>query len=556
MKDYRQIWRKAVDINDPAGNYNGFNPSVTVLPIGYCHKEGYKKLECPIVWERDQAVVLRDGVTIYTDIFRPQTDEKIPAVISWSPYGKSNIGQPWAYDSPELSHLQKEEGVDPALWCKNGYAVAHPDSRGSYMSEGNVFHWGHSEGRDIYDYIEWLAGQEWCNGKVALAGNSYLAIVQWFAAAERPPHLAAIAPWEGQSDAYREVILQGGIADVTFPRQAVSVMHGNNLIDDMPSMAEQYPLMNSYWEDKRAELEKVQVPAYIVASYTNPIHTHGTFRGYREISSKEKWLRVHNSTEWVDFYTPSYQEELKKFFDYYLKGIDNDWDKTPKVRYSILNPGHDDIVNVEDAQFPPTGTEYIKLYLNGENGLLCSEIPKGSVASYDGEDQNACVEFRVRFDKDVTVVGYPSLKLYVEGENCSDMDIFVDFGKENDEGGRVLWDCTPHNRYFNPIDGFEGRLRASLRKLDQEKSTDIIPVHEFTIPEYLSEDEIVEADIAIRPTGVKFNAGEMLVLRIGNESKVILAQNRRIGLHNEGGKHLIHCGENTASYLQIPIINA
>lgn len=554
MKDYEQLWVKAVDINDPAGNYNGFHPSVTVLPAGYCHKERYKPIECPIIWERDQAVVLRDNTTIYTDIFRPQTQEKVPVVISWSPYGKSNIDQPWAYDSPELSHLQKEEGVDPGPWCKDGYAVAHPDARGSYMSEGNVFHWGQLEGRDIYDYIEWLAAQEWCNGKIALAGNSYLSIVQWFAAAQRSPHLAAIAPWEGQSDAYREVILQGGIADVTFPRQAVSVMHGNNYIDDMPSMAEKYSFMNEYWADKCAELDKIEVPAYIVASYTNPIHTHGTFRGYREIASKEKWLRIHNSTEWVDFYTPQYQEELKKFFDYFLKGIDNDWKKTPKVRYSLLNPGHIDQVNIEDTQFPPTGTEYKKLYLNGTENALSVTLPEASASEYDGEDEKASTEYRITFDQKTVIAGYPKVKLFVEGKDCKDMDLFVDFGKEDKNGARILWDCTPHNRYFNPIDGFEGRLRVSVRALDKKRSTEEIPIHTFAKPEYLSNGEIAEVEIALRPTGLIFEAGETLVLRIGNESNAILNQKRRIGTHNNGGKHIIHCGGTKASYLQIPVL--
>lgn len=554
MKDYEQLWVKAVSIKDPAGNYNGFRPSVELLPAGYCHKRGYLPLECMIIKERDQAVVLRDGTTIYTDIFRPGTEEKIPVVISWSPYGKSNIEQPWAYDSPELSHLQKEEGVDPALWCKHGYAVAQPDARGAYMSEGNIFHWGHSEGRDIYDFVEWLADQPWCNGRVALAGNSYLTIVQWFAAAERPPHLAAIAPWEGQSDAYREVILQGGIGDAAFPRQAVSVMHGNNYIDDMPGMAEQYPLMNEYWEDKRAELEKIQVPAYIVASYTNPIHTHGTFRGYREIASEEKWLRIHNSTEWVDFYKPENQRDLMRFFDYYLKDEDNGWETTPNVRYAILNPGHEDLVDIEDTQFPPEQVSYIKLYLNGEEGSLKPDIPNQTAVSYDGREETACVEFRIRFDRDVTIVGYPSVKLFIEGKDCRDMDVFVDFGKENDRNERVCWDCTPHNRYFNPIDGFEGRLRVSLRTLDTVKSTEIIPVHKFAQPEYLSHGQVVEADIAIRPVGILFEAGETLVLRIGNESSAILKQNRRIGLHNDGGKHIIHCGGAYASCLQIPVL--
>lgn len=557
MNDFKQLWTKAVSIDDPAGNYNGFNPSVTLLPQGYCHKAGYKPLELNVIWERDQAVTLRDGTVIYTDIFRPDTEEKVPVIISWSPYGKSNIDLPWAYDSPELSHLQKEEGVDPGLWCKRGYAVAHPDARGSYMSEGNVFHWGQSEGRDIYDYVEWLAGQKWCNERVGMAGNSYLSIVQWFGAAEQPPHLAAAAPWEGQTDAYREVIRQGGILDNAFPRQAVSVMHGNNYIDDMPTMAEEYPLMNTYWEDKRARLYKIDIPLYIVASYTNPVHTFGTFRGYRETASKEKWLRIHNSHEWVDFYDEKNQEELMKFFDYYLGKEENGWKNTPAVRYSLLNPGGKDETDITDSQFPPAKVQYIPFYLQRakDSGLkLAKNIPgTQETVDYSGEDINAALEFEMTFDKRTCFAGYPKAVLIVEGIDCEDMDLFVEIGKKDADGRLVVWDCTPPNRYQHPVSGFDGRLRVSLREMDEKLSSDVIPEHKFIHNEWLKPGEAVKAEIAIRPLGLIFEAGETLVLRIGNELRSTLLLNRSLGAANRG-KHRVYMGGERASYVQLPVL--
>lgn len=557
MNDFKQLWTKAVSIDDPAGNYNGFNPSVTLLPQGYCHKAGYKPLELNVIWERDQAVTLRDGTVIYTDIFRPDTEEKVPVIISWSPYGKSNIDLPWAYDSPELSHLQKEEGVDPGLWCKRGYAVAHPDARGSYMSEGNVFHWGQSEGRDIYDYVEWLAGQKWCNERVGMAGNSYLSIVQWFGAAEKPPHLAAAAPWEGQTDAYREVIRQGGILDNAFPRQAVSVMHGNNYIDDMPAMAEEYPLMNTYWEDKRARLHKIDIPLYIVASYTNPVHTFGTFRGYRETASKEKWLRIHNSHEWVDFYDEKNQEELMKFFDYYLKKEENGWKNTPAVRYSLLNPGGKDETDITDSQFPPAKVQYIPFYLQRakDSGLkLAKNIPgTQETVDYSGEDINAALEFEMTFDKRTCFAGYPKAVLIVEGIDCEDMDLFVEIGKKDADGRLVVWECTPPNRYQHPVSGFDGRLRVSLREVDEKLSSDVIPEHKFIHNEWLKPGEAVKTEIAIRPLGLIFEAGETLVLRIGNELRSTLLLNRSLGAANRG-KHRVYMGGERASYVQLPVL--
>ncbi|MDO5540758.1 MAG: CocE/NonD family hydrolase [Eubacteriales bacterium] len=552
MKEWTQIWAKPRSITDPEGNYNGFNPSVTTLKAGYCHPKGNIPLNCDVIWERDNAVVLRDGTTIYTDIYRPAVQEKVPVVISWSPYGKSNIDLPWAYDEGDLSHLQKEEGVDPAFWCAGGYAVAHPDARGAYMSGGNIYHWGTNEGRDIYDYIEWLAKQEWCNGSVGMAGNSYLTIAQWFAADQKPPHLKAIAPWEGQTDAYREVILRGGIVDNAFPRQAISVMHGNHYVDDMASMADEYQMMNSYWENKRAVLKEIEIPAYIVASYTNPIHTQGTFRAYRELSSKEKWLRIHNSTEWVDFYRPQNQKDLMTFFDYYLKGIENGWEKTPAVRYAVLNPGGEDAVDLIDEVFPPVGTQYQKLYLNCESMKLTEIIGRETSASYSGGDASAEILFRYTFQRDTDIIGYPDICLFVEAEGTNDMDIFVEIGKEGEPGRFLAWDCKPHNRYFQPFPAYEGRLRVSMRALDQEKTKDHLPVHSFEKAEYLEENVPVKVNISIRPMGLRFRAGETLLLRIGNEQSDVLAGGRKLGRANNGGIHRIHAGKNMPSYLELP----
>ena len=98
--------------------------------------------------------------------------------------------------------LLDDIGVDPAKWCAWNYAVISVDARGAGASDGNVAIMGTQEGEDGYDVIEAVAKMDWCDGNVALAGNSHLAIVQWFIAAQNPPSLKAIAPWEGCSDLY------------------------------------------------------------------------------------------------------------------------------------------------------------------------------------------------------------------------------------------------------------------------------------------------------------------------------------------------------------------
>jgi uncharacterized protein len=108
------------------------------------------------------------------------------------------------------SGYEKFEAPDPAEWCKRGYAVINIDARGAGHSEGKIAHWGVQEAEDIYDVINWLSKQPWCNGSVTMAGNSWLAISQInFASRLKHPALKALAPWESFTDVYRHLVARG-----------------------------------------------------------------------------------------------------------------------------------------------------------------------------------------------------------------------------------------------------------------------------------------------------------------------------------------------------------
>lgn len=194
------------------------------MPAGYRVDPRFRSLPTDIVFEKDVAVTMRDGVTIYVDVLRPPGSERVPVIVAWSPYGKSqgttarvtSLFDMIGIDNGSLSGLEKFEGPDPTYWCAHGYAICNPDPRGIAESEGDSAMFGRQEGLDCYDLIEWLATQNWCNGKVATSGTSYLAISQWFTAAEQPPHLAAINPCEGLSDVYRDLVMRGGMPDIGF----------------------------------------------------------------------------------------------------------------------------------------------------------------------------------------------------------------------------------------------------------------------------------------------------------------------------------------------------
>lgn len=113
-----------------------------------------------------------------------------------------------------------------------------------------------------------------------MSGNSRLAISQWFTAAQRPEHLTAIAPWEGLSDCCREIATRGGVMMPEFVKMLSDSFASteNGGIEDVITMMNEQPTMNNWWADKEADLEAIDIPAYIVASYTNPIHTYALWR--------------------------------------------------------------------------------------------------------------------------------------------------------------------------------------------------------------------------------------------------------------------------------------
>ena len=187
-----------------------------------------------IVCEQDVAVTLRDGATIYCDIYRPKDSGPVPVIVSWSAYGKrpGDAMSQWVIPGVPpgtVSTMAKFESADPAYWCRNGYAVANVDPRGVGYSEGDIELFGPQDAQDGYDFVEWVASQPWCTGKVGMAGNSMVAMTQLRIAAQQPPHLAAIAPWEASSDMYRDLLLEGGIPALTFNEFIVASLSGHGL---------------------------------------------------------------------------------------------------------------------------------------------------------------------------------------------------------------------------------------------------------------------------------------------------------------------------------------
>ena len=558
-----------------SGLLTPFDPGTRTLEAGFRIAPQFAALPVDVVFEKDVPITLRDGVVVHTDIFRPAGAEKVPVIMAYSPYGKAQGTSPSVMGifglvgipNSEVSGLEKFEGPDPAFWVEQGYAIANPDIRGVVDSDGDSVLWDRQDGRDAYDIVEWLAEQEWSNGRVAMSGTSYLAAAQWFAAAEQPPHLVAINPWEGVSDVYRDLVLRGGMPDTGFARQLQEgSFFGKGRKEDILAEADEHPLVDELWEDKIPEFGNITVPAYIVASYSNTLHTIGTFRAWRRIASTEKWLRVHNSQEWPDYYDEGNRAELLRFFDRFVKGERNGWDETPRVRYAVLDLEGGDRVAVAAESFPPADVASTRFYLDGRSRVLAPTAPADDVPVGYAVDANPnAVSFLATFEEETVLVGYPKAHLFVEADGSDDLDLFVLIQKLDRFGtplqaftspnhSAMAHDVTDHGATVLRYKGSDGRLRVSLRHLDDALSTDDVPAHTFDRVEKLAPGEIVEVDIELLPVGLVFYPGEQLRFVVSARNLLgTLMPGIREYVGANSGRHVIHTGGEHASYLQLPV---
>ena len=606
MKEYQQKnlqgqfiveWQDAQPITDPRFRYNGFHPGSTVLPRGWQKEAGMLALPCDVIYDRDVAITLRDGTEIYADVFRPVTEEKVPVLFASTMFGKygsyitlDDIPNRNGVPREALSGLQSWEAPDPAWWVNRGYALANVDIRGIGSSGGNACYFGSQDSDDNYDIITFLGTQPWSNGKVAMVGNSWLAITQWYAASQNPPHLAAIAPWEGHANMYEDEYMRGGIPNFSYTRPVMSF--GLNKMEDLQAMMRKYPLMNAYWADKAAQLERVRVPAYVVASYSSELHTRGSIDGFRRISSPDKWLRIHNTQEWPDLYDPNYSEDLCRFFDHFLKGLDNGWERTPRVRIAVLDPNGAGKVRVSfnrqpgqdfteyklakdgsrhpypypvidvpsrsakarlerpETDFPLRRQVLKRLYLDAGSMSMSPKLSGVECeASYRSDDFEGHVSFTHVFQEETEITGYMKLHIWMETRQAQDMDVYARISKLNRDGEPVFHDAVMW-QYSGP----NGLLRASHRELDPARSTECEPYHPHNSVLPVEKGVPVPLDIGLWPTSMVFHKGEAIQVNLAGFDYLGIVGHWDEPVTFNDGPHYVHTGGRFDSYLLYPDI--
>jgi putative CocE/NonD family hydrolase len=337
-----------------------------------------------MIVEWDVPIAMDDGAVLRADIFRPAKDGCHPVLMTHGPYAKGlsfQEGYAFAWDALERDHpealtnssnrFQCWETPDPEIWTRDfGYVCIRVDSRGAGCSPGQLDVFSRREIEDYRQCIEWAGQQVWSNGKVGLTGISYYAMNQWQVAALRPKYLAAMCPFEGAADLYRDAVRHGGILTTFWMRwypvqiravqnglganARVSAITGKSIAGpqtlspevlalnaaDLPGQQRDSCLAtDAYFVERVPCLEDIEVPLLSRGNWGGlGLHLRGNTEGYMRASSKQKWLEMHGDTHWTEYYTPDGRNLMRRFFDFFLKGLNNGWDREPPVQLNIRHP--------------------------------------------------------------------------------------------------------------------------------------------------------------------------------------------------------------------------
>lgn len=548
-----------------------------------------------VVQERDVPIRMRDGTILAADIFRPEAEEKFPALLALSPYGKEKQSLAIPPQPPEAPLYNPGiEAGDPEYLVSRGYAHIIADLRGSGKSEGEYRGWmSKQEAEDGHDLVEWVAEQPWCDGNVGMSGISYFGAIQLSVAAEQPPHLKAIMPFNAPADFYRECTHHGGVVQTFFlhlygnsiKSNAVSVTFEDNPPKKTKQLMEaarsdpdirMYPdicaivenpkkipcffdvLVNPmdgpfYWErSAHTKYDKIKIPCYFSSGWWAYAHMHlrGVFQNYLGIDAPKKLMI--NRPVVLDRPLPrEFNEETLRWYDYWLKGVDTGIMDEPPIKLFVRGVNRWRF----EHEWPLKRTEWTKYHLRRWQRLLTK--PEGSSGRPDcfvqqPHSETAAVSsvsyMTPPMGEDMEVTGPISLKLYASIDT-DDTNWIV-----------VLKDVFPDG---SELELSRGWLKASHRAIEKSRSKPWLPYHPHTETLRVVPGEIHEYDIELSPISNVFEVSHCikLVITSMDHAKALVSPpavgSSHLPYHicsSTTTFHKIYHDESSPSHLLLPVI--
>ncbi len=482
---------------------------------------------------------MSDGITIDADIFRPDSSGKFPALLGVHPYDKEVQSAPIMPMGLNMANGGIEAG-DYNFYVRRGYVQVIANIRGSGKSGGHYLNYGLREVQDTAEIIEWIADQPWCDGKVGMFGVSAFAVAQQQVAALRPPHLKAIFAPFGYTDFYRDKFYHGGILSHAFMQgwtttidnmryeswcrekwgqdryqKAIALALQDKDIREIPYLVEALkkptqggngllvdillnPMDGDYFRERSVRYEKnLEIPAYHGGCWgIYGLHLPGAFRSWDQWKGSKKM--IVGPPIYLDRPLYQYQYESLRWFDYWLKGVENGIMEEPPIALFVDGTSEWKAA----TEWPLPETRWTPFYLH--SGGLLSEHEfwpnEGSSTYEDSLFNRGQLTFTTpALIENTEVIGPIVLNLYA---STTDTEIlwFVSLLDIDPQGNETLLT--------------RGWLRGSQRELDIKRSKPWQPYHSHIRREPLTPNEIYEFNIEIRPYGILYKAGHRIGLRV------------------------------------------
>lgn len=540
--------------------------------------------------QEDVSIAVRDGTSIGARVYRPEGAGPYPALLAAAPYRFDNNILP---ASPQF--LWRETGpID--FYADNGYAYIHMDVRGSGRSAGSFGFLDRKDQEDLYDVIEWIGRQPWCNGRVGGIGQSYFCMLQWFMGAMSPPSLACLGAHDGLSDIYRAGTHHGGIPCDFFPGYW---WYQNRFINrypasgssrdqdtDLTAMIAAHPMYDDFWRERSAweVLDRIKVPLYSSGVWAKmQLHTRGNIDGYLRARGPKKLRMSGVPNAWaaaaefasVDFH----KRVLLPFYDHYLKGASTDYLARPSVEYAVRGSN---VMRTSDT-WPPANVRYVACYLTQLASQSVTSLNDGGLSRAPGATGATSYSYPIPgwvagvvgfgpsgpaggFDpvrrvltftgeplaQDLEIAGPVKLTLFLSSM-AAETDVFA---KLSDQYPQANEDRA---KGLNPLAEVvtRGWLRASHREIDAAQSTDMVPRYTHRNPEPLTPGVIYTLEISLEPMAYLFRKGHRIRLELVNgDSPVSEALWPHYYRPDKIGTDTIHHGADYPSALILPVADS
>lgn len=559
-----------------------------------------------MIIKKDVMIPMRDGVHIAADIYLPdntENGEKVPGLLALSPYGKELQAQaltlpPQARPSPLWNGAIEAGDIREVV--SRGYAHVIADVRGTGGSEGqmvgNYNSGGHGDGKDIYDIVEWMAEQDWCDGNIGMIGISYFASVMILGAAEKPPHLKALFVNGGHFDLY-ELAYHGGIlwlmprasregrggdsgnafnnvesksSKVYSPEeleklreerlQDPDIAHWSDFVHLLhyPNRHELWidyllnPLDGPFWKENSAMevADQVEIPVYFQAKWGRGWNVEGTIEVFKRVKGVKK-LDIQELPPMLERPFHENHDEMFRWYDYWLKGIDTGIMDEPPVSFAMEGTYEKRYAE----QWPPPNTEHKDFYLRPRHKISAKPEPlSAEYAHPDGFYQAPLTVTNktqsVKWRSDV-------FREEVEFAGTGALHIFAEIDTDDTNFIAKLYDVDPNGKRTLMTSGY---LKASHRELDEDRSKRGEPWHPHTRAVPVPPGEIIEYAIRLYPFAFRIKPGHHIELQLSCNEDINEEENKLLppdSYHLPSGRattHKIYRDKDHPSRLILPVV--